>query len=206
MRRTAFALFLVMLAVVHASPVPAQTQDPVITSARQLSQQGQFDEAIAALRAALVMKPNDEALKFALIDALSLKRTSLTRMINDLNREINELRPARVIPGCGAAATGTTPTMAPVRVGGGILQPTRLKWVPPVYPQEAQDAKVQGIVIVEAVIDCAGDVAEARVLRGVPLLNDAAVQAVKQWKYTPTLLNGAPVPVIMTVTVTFTVH
>ena len=73
----------------------------------------------------------------------------------------------------------------------------------PVYPAEAQAAKVQGIVIMEATIGADGRVTDAKVLRSVPLLDQAAVDAVRQWEYTPTLLNGAPVPVIMTVTVTF---
>jgi protein TonB len=61
-------------------------------------------------------------------------------------------------------------------------------------------------VIVEATISPQGKVTNARVLRGVPLLNDAALDAVRQWEYTPTMLNGVPVPVIMTVTVNFTLQ
>ncbi|MCY4598488.1 MAG: energy transducer TonB [Acidobacteria bacterium] len=74
---------------------------------------------------------------------------------------------------------------------------------PPVYPPVAQSARVQGIVILEAVIGPSGRVTEVTVLRSVPLLDEAAIAAVKQWEYTPTLLNGVPVPVIMTVTVNF---
>ena len=62
------------------------------------------------------------------------------------------------------------------------------------------------VVIVEATISPQGKVTNARVLRGVPLLNDAALDAVRQWEYTPTMLNGVPVPVIMTVTVNFTLQ
>ena len=75
-----------------------------------------------------------------------------------------------------------------------------------VYPPIAQSARVQGIVIIEATIGPDGKVRDAKVLRGQPLLNDAALSAVRQWEYTPTLLNGVPVPVIMTVTVTFTLQ
>ena len=94
--------------------------------------------------------------------------------------------------------------VAPVRVGGEIKEPTKIKHVPPVYPELAQQARIQGVVILEAVIGEDGAVREARVLRPAPMLDDAALDAVLQWKYTPTLLNGQPVPVIMTVTVTFT--
>ena len=92
---------------------------------------------------------------------------------------------------------------APVPVGGNIRPPTRVVYVAPVYPQLALAAHVQGTVILQAVIDENGDVRELRVLRGHPLLDDAAMQAVAKWHFTPTLLNGTTVPVVMTVTVTF---
>jgi protein TonB len=76
--------------------------------------------------------------------------------------------------------------------------------VKPVYPADAMADKVQGIVILEAVIGIDGSVENARVLRSVPRLDQAALDALLQWQFTPTLLNGAPVPVIMTVTVNFT--
>ena len=71
------------------------------------------------------------------------------------------------------------------------------------YPAEALAARIQGVVILEAVIGVDGRVNDARVLRSIPLLDQAAVDAVRQWEYTPTLLNGVPTPVIMTVTVNF---
>jgi protein TonB len=89
------------------------------------------------------------------------------------------------------------------RVGGELKEPKKLKNVPPVYPEEAKRARVQGVVILECTISPEGNVADVRVLRGIPLLDQAAVDAVKQWVYTPTLLAGKPVPVIMTVTVNF---
>ena len=92
----------------------------------------------------------------------------------------------------------------PLRVGGAIRQPQKVREVAPVYPTFAQAARVQGIVIIEATIGADGRVENARILRSVPLLDEAALEAVRQWEYTPSLLNGVPVPVIMTVTVTFT--
>jgi protein TonB len=91
-------------------------------------------------------------------------------------------------------------------VGGAIKPPTKTKDVRPVYPAIAQSARVQGVVIVEATIGPDGRVAEAKVLRSIPLLDAAALDAVKQWQFTPTLLNGTAVPVIMTVTVNFTLQ
>ena len=98
------------------------------------------------------------------------------------------------------------PQQAPVRVGGNIKPPTKTRDVKPVYPAIAQSARVQGVVIIEATIGPDGKVNDARVLRSIPLLDQAALDAVKQWEFTPTLLNGVPVPVIMTVTVNFTLQ
>ena len=95
--------------------------------------------------------------------------------------------------------------LAPVRVGGNIPVPTKIRDVKPAYPADAQGSGVQGIVIIEATIDPAGKVSDARVVRSIPLLDKAAIDAVRQWEYTPTLVGGRPVPVIMTVTVNFTI-
>ena len=91
----------------------------------------------------------------------------------------------------------------PVRVGGDIKEPRRITSVAPVYPAIAQQAGIEGIVIIEAIIGTDGAVESARILRPVPLLDQAALDAVTQWRYTPTSLNGQPVKVVMTVTVTF---
>ena len=93
---------------------------------------------------------------------------------------------------------------APLPVGGAIEPPTKITDVPPVYPPEAIAARITGTVTIEAVIDPAGNVSSARVITGVPMLDDAALAAVRQWKYTPTLVNGEAVAVIMTVTSRFT--
>jgi periplasmic protein TonB len=106
-----------------------------------------------------------------------------------------------VVGGLPDAPAG--PVQQPVRVGGQIKEPKKLKNVPPVYPQIATQARVQGVVILECTISPQGKVTDVKVLRGIPLLDQAAIDAVKQWVYTPTLLNGVPVPVIMTVTVNF---
>jgi protein TonB len=113
--------------------------------------------------------------------------------------------PAAAVGSSAAAAAGFAAGGAgqPVRVGGSIRAPTQISKVQPVYPPEALAAKVSGVVILEALIAADGRVSDAKVLRSVPLLDQAAVDAVRQWAYTPTLLNGVPVPVIMTVTVTF---
>ena len=86
------------------------------------------------------------------------------------------------------------PPPAPVRVGGAIKPPVKTKDVRPVYPSIAQSARVQGVVIIEATIGPNGTVTDAKVLRSIPLLDAAALDAVRQWIFTPTTLNGQPVP------------
>jgi TonB family protein len=105
-------------------------------------------------------------------------------------------------------AGGRPSTWAPgaLRVGGNIKPPAKFRDVKPVYPQEAQDARVQGVVIFEILVGPDGLVKDARVLRSIPLLDQAAEEAVRQWQFTPTLVNGNPVPLIMTVTVNFTLQ
>jgi protein TonB len=109
-----------------------------------------------------------------------------------------------VVGGLPAPPPPPPPPAEPVRVGGNIRPPTKTKDVRPSYPTIAQSARVEGIVIIEAVIGPDGRVQDAKVLRSIPLLDQAALDAVRQWEFTPTLLNNQPVPVIMTVTVQFT--
>jgi protein TonB len=95
------------------------------------------------------------------------------------------------------------PPIGPIRLHQGMKAPHKIVDVAPVYPPVAQRARVEGVVILEAVIDAQGRVEAVRVLRSIALLDQAAVDAVKQWRFTPALLNAEPVPVVMTVTVNF---
>jgi protein TonB len=95
------------------------------------------------------------------------------------------------------------PPQAPIRLHSGMQAPRTIARVNPVYPRIAQSARVEGVVILEAVIDAQGRVERVGVLRSIPQLDQAAIEAVKQWTFTPTLLNGVPVPIVMTVTLNF---
>jgi TonB family protein len=111
-------------------------------------------------------------------------------------------------PAAPGTASGTAPGNvpddgAPVRIGGAIPEPRKLESVNPVYPDIARQARVQGVVILVCTVGANGRIEHVKVLRGVPLLDEAAVDAVKQWVYTPTIVNGVPARVIMTVTVNF---
>jgi protein TonB len=92
----------------------------------------------------------------------------------------------------------------PVRAGiGEIKQPKRVRYVEPVYPEIARQARVEGVVIIEATTDPFGRVVSWNVLKSIPLLDEAAVEAVRQWQYEPMVINGRPRGVTFTVTVIF---
>jgi protein TonB len=91
----------------------------------------------------------------------------------------------------------------PVRVGELLVAPKKLVDVRPVYPEFARIARVEGTVILEAVLDRRGRVSQVRVVQSSPLLDQAAINAVRQWQYSPSTLHGQPVEVLMTITITF---
>ncbi len=101
------------------------------------------------------------------------------------------------------AAAKSKMRAAAVRPGGRIMPPKKIKDVPPVYPALAQSAHVSGEVTIEATIGTDGKVADAKVVHSIPLLDQAALDAVRQWEYLPTMLNGVPVPVVVTVKINF---
>jgi protein TonB len=108
-----------------------------------------------------------------------------------------------VLGGVVGGVVSPVEAVAPVRATGEIKPPKLIKMVQPVYPEEARKAGVEGIVILEVTSDQSGRVASARVLKSVPLLDQAAIEAVKQWLYEPAIIDGKPRPVVFTVTVNF---
>jgi protein TonB len=91
-----------------------------------------------------------------------------------------------------------------VRVSQGVLQGMIVTRVQPRYPKDAKKARIQGPVVMQAIIGTNGDVTDLRLVSGHPLLAPAAMDAVKQWKYRPYMLNGAPIEVETTITFNFT--
>lgn len=115
------------------------------------------------------------------------------------------------VPGTGVSGGTETANLdtppprpaGPVRLSSTMKPPVKVYDVSPVYPSLAIASRAEGVVVIEAVIGPTGSIIDARVLRGKPLLDEAALSAVRQWRYTPTLLGGVPTSVILTVTVTF---
>lgn len=110
--------------------------------------------------------------------------------------------PSAPLPPPPAAAPAVVPS-GPLRVGGQVKAPRVLFAPQPEYPPLAKQARVQGVVEIEAVIDEHGNVVQMKAVSGSGLLIPAAMRAVAQWKYEPTYLNGVPYPVDLTVEVTF---
>lgn len=109
----------------------------------------------------------------------------------------------------GGVPGGTGPGLSeePLRVGGDVKAPQLTNRVEPSYPEAARKARMEGVVILEAIITASGSVEDVRVLKSVnPLLDTAATRAVSQWRYRPATLNGRAVRVYLTVTVTFNLH
>jgi protein TonB len=153
------------------------------------------------------------------------------KAIQDLANDIFEPAPAQVCASCVVGSTGTPgaipglstamaqppppPTAvpekkpepvrtAPIRVGGDVMAAKMVRRVLPVYPTLAKQARVSGVVRLQGVISKEGTIQQLQVISGHPLLVAAAVEAVKQWVYRPTLLNGEPVEVIAPIDVNFT--
>ncbi|HYR46677.1 MAG TPA: TonB family protein [Thermoanaerobaculia bacterium] len=115
------------------------------------------------------------------------------------------------VPGgvLGGVVGGTGPGTGeePLRVGGEVKAPVLTNRVEPNYPEAARKARMEGVVILEAIITASGSVEEVKVLKSVnPLLDASGVRAVQQWRYKPATLNGRAVRVYLTVTVTFNLH
>lgn len=91
----------------------------------------------------------------------------------------------------------------PVRAAGKIKPPKLIKEVEPIYPEIARKAKVEGVVILEVTTDTSGKVIDVKLLRSIPLLDQSAIEAVRQWIYEPVVVDGLPRGIIFTVPVRF---
>jgi periplasmic protein TonB len=100
----------------------------------------------------------------------------------------------------------TPKPQGPMRISNGVREPKKLIEIRPIYPTIAQTLRIDGTVILEAVIDERGVVDRVRVVKSIPLLDAAAVDAVRQWRYAPTLLSGVPVQVLLTIRIDFKLH
>jgi protein TonB len=116
----------------------------------------------------------------------------------------------------GGLPTGVSPSIplppvpvkpaGPVRAGDLPIAPHKVVDARPIYPEIARAARVEGTVVMEAVLDPSGRVTQLRIIKSVPLLDQAAAEAVRQWRYSPSTYGGHPVSVLMTITIRFTLN
>jgi TonB family protein len=191
-------------------------KDKALAPSQQLTY---LTEAMSATDRALALKADSaQVLNFksglltqrAILETDPAQKQALAAEAAALTARAKELNTGQAAKQDGShrnpPATGLVGAMdgtAPVRVGGHIKVPSKVRDVKPVYPPEARAAGIQGVIILEATVAVDGRIADAKVLRSIPPLDEAALDAVRQWEFAPTLLNGVPVPVIMTVTVNF---
>ena len=154
--------------------------------------------AIDAIRQWQYEPPADGPISFDVTVAFDPSRTAVVIAPN------TPRGPTAFTPPPPPPPPGPSPWPDAIRLGKDAAKPRLLKRVNPIYPQEAQDAHIQGIVVLEARIETDGKISDVRVIDSIPELDDAAIEAVKQWEYEPALLNGQRVPVAMRITIRFT--
>jgi TonB family protein len=163
-----------------------------------------YKNILLRLQATLTDDVAERQQLIARADDLRARALALQRQRNPAERQANAPEPPPPpVAGFTEPYDQTLARLQPMRVGGNLRAPTKVHDVRPVYPAEAQAARIQGVVVIEAVIDESGSVTNARVLRSVPMLDEAALSAVSRWQFAPTEMNGRPVSVVMTVTVNF---
>lgn len=149
------------------------------------------------------MKKYDEILNKYKGDFMNYRKEfaeDLTKLTNEYLK-LSQEKLAGVVGGVVGIYGGIT--SEPVRATGDIKPPKLLKMIEPVYPEVARQSRVEGIVILEAQTDVNGHVTNTKVRRSIPLLDQAAIDAVKQWVYEPKIIDGKPRGVVFTVTVRF---
>jgi protein TonB len=127
-------------------------------------------------------------------------------VVNALANVIAAVRLQAPPPKASVAPTPVAPPPARIEVSRGVQEAMIVHRVMPVYPPLARQARISGVVELHGVITAEGRIGELRVIAGHPLLVQAAVEAVRQWVYRPTLLNGKPVEVEAPIVVRFTLN
>lgn len=163
---------------------------PLYRLSKLQEDQGRIDVAEETLLSARRRKPDE-------VEPYKMLAQFYARRATALHQERTTEKPAD-----SANAPGEPDEHGVYRVGGSVASPKRLDV--PQYPKEAQAAGIQGVVIAEVVVSDVGVVTDARVVRSIPMLDEAALKAVRQWRFEPSIVDGKAVPVKMTVTVNFT--
>jgi protein TonB len=179
---------------------PTPPQDP--DTNRQRIQETTFDsEFVAPRRIPDVLPPPDDLSVYATVPYSPDRQYVSPVPVFPVN-PIIQPKPVKIVE----LPPPPPPQKETYRLGGDVLSARLIRQVPPTYPQMAKAVRAQGDVVLEVEVDDEGNVVDVVALSGHNLLRKAAEDAVRQWKYSPTLLNGEPVPVIAKVTVKFTLN
>ena len=176
-----------------AKPAQAATPDRVASAPASSKSAAKVPDMFGALNAHPTLQKGSHS---AAVDTTPALDAASASVDNSALQEIaapSGLGP--VLPSSGVSQ--------PSRTGGQLKPPRLISSVLPTYPTVAKQAGVEGDVVVDASIDSAGNVATAKVVSGPIMLRQAALDALRQWKYEPTMLNGQPVPVEITITIRF---
>jgi TonB family protein len=165
--------------------------DPLFHYATYQESQGAIDAAEETLLTARRLQPNT-------IEPLQMLARFYARRAGALHASAEMHKPQENTP------PGSPDKDGIYQVGGSLTPPRRFG--NPVFPVEAQAAGIDGVVVAEITVSDSGLVTDARVLKSNPLLDDAALKAVREWRYDPTIVDGRAVPVKMTVTVNFSLR
>ena len=218
----------VPLKIVHQAPVAI----PAVQNPELKPVQVQLDAVVAAdgavsdvrLVSVSIVSPTVEMT----VDPAKL-RSDFDAMIRAASESVRQWRfeapanapaivrvPVRFDTGVSQTALGTIrplsgypATVGPVlprgvlKVGDAVKTPRRLVNAAPTYPQDAINEKVQGVVVLDVIVDAEGVPSDVQVVQSIPMLDAAAIEAVKKWRYEPTLMNGVAVPIAMTVSLNF---
>ena len=162
---------------------------PLLRLARYQESRGHLNEAEETLLSARRLQPEE-------IEPLRMLAQFYARRAGAMHASTHAQQEREQAP------AGTPDKNGVYRVGGDITPPRRFG--NPSYPADALAAGIDGVVVAEILVNEAGIVSDARVLKSIPTLDDAALKAVREWRYDPTIVDGKAVPVRMTVTVNFT--
>jgi TonB family protein len=200
--RKAYMQALLVFADAGSTPAPAIAflrRRHLVARLGQLSKEVRMSRMRLVCAVSLLMVVVAGATR-AVVSALPLTLPAVFTQTSATGSEIRLVEP----PPNGAVSAAGAAQARRIKVGGAVKPPVKVFDVRPEYPDDAQEAGIQGTVVLGIVIAGDGSVIDTEVLRSIPELDQAATDAVKQWQFEPTLLNGEPVEVEMSVTIQFT--
>jgi protein TonB len=187
-------------------PLQVEASQPAEVQTRPFIQEQIIPEAGAVIAPSLIPPDIAYVIEAPAANAGVLPPVETERNANSILRELVGRHPEPAAPPLPPPPPPPVVKPEPLRVGGNAQLAKLITRVEPEYPSLARQVRVSGVVLLEAVITREGTISNVRVISGHPLLERAARDAVSKWVYQPTLLNGEPIEVVTTITVTFSLQ